>query len=425
MIKKALKEGQLYANYLGPSSALLGNLIATPILIANLGLKYWSLFALINIFLPLTFITLFGNAEIVKRLMINIFLENNKSSISINKFFIFERKILIRFFPSIFILSFALIFFNSNNYQLIDTFQISFILISIAVFIKTFEFYYAEILNGLKQHYKLQISGFINTMIKWISIIYLSFLDEININILILTVIFFSIFTIVIQRIFIIDVFNKKNNFNQQLQEIKLEENENNFGFIILLILLLQQFDKVLVFGILDPLSLSYFGVAFLLSTAVPLILSPIIGYLTPEIYEKVEINSTKRKKKFSQLIIIQFILMIITLGLVNLFLDKILIIWLGDDINSINISSFFIPLSIGTLSISLLNSMKILFIAENKIILMKKTLMLLFLIFLLLIIFLYLQKITVDIYLYCWSISMLASIIYFYYIFFIRKYEK
>ena len=73
MIKKALNKGQLYINYLGPSSALLGNLISTPILISNLGLKEWSLFALINIFLPLVFLILFGSGEIVKRLMINIF----------------------------------------------------------------------------------------------------------------------------------------------------------------------------------------------------------------------------------------------------------------------------------------------------------------------------------------------------------------
>ena len=53
MIKQAFKKGQLYVNYLGPSSSLLGNLIATPILILNLGLNEWSLFALVNIFLPL------------------------------------------------------------------------------------------------------------------------------------------------------------------------------------------------------------------------------------------------------------------------------------------------------------------------------------------------------------------------------------
>lgn len=76
MIKEAFKKGQLYVNYLGPSSALIGNLIATPILISNLGLQEWSLFALINILLPLVYLILFGSGEIVKRLMINIFLGN-------------------------------------------------------------------------------------------------------------------------------------------------------------------------------------------------------------------------------------------------------------------------------------------------------------------------------------------------------------
>ena len=48
MIKEAFKKGQLYVNYLGLSSALLGNLIANSILITNLGLKEWSLFAFIK-----------------------------------------------------------------------------------------------------------------------------------------------------------------------------------------------------------------------------------------------------------------------------------------------------------------------------------------------------------------------------------------
>ena len=78
MIKEAFKKGQLYVNYLAPSSALLGNLIATPILISNLGLKQWSLFALLNVLLPLVYLLLFGSGELVKRLMINIFLGNEK-----------------------------------------------------------------------------------------------------------------------------------------------------------------------------------------------------------------------------------------------------------------------------------------------------------------------------------------------------------
>ena len=73
------KKGQLYVNYLGPFSALLGSLIATPILISNLGLKEWSLFALVNILLPLVSLVLYGSDENGRRLMINIFIGNNKT----------------------------------------------------------------------------------------------------------------------------------------------------------------------------------------------------------------------------------------------------------------------------------------------------------------------------------------------------------
>jgi hypothetical protein len=109
MIKQAFKKGQLYVNYLGPSSSLLGNLIATPILILNLGLNEWSLFALVNIFLPLVYLVLFGSGEFVKRLMINIFLGNEKTKKSINMFYKYEKINFIRFIVAIVFLSFALI----------------------------------------------------------------------------------------------------------------------------------------------------------------------------------------------------------------------------------------------------------------------------------------------------------------------------
>ena len=142
---------------------------------------------------------------------------------------------------------------------------------------------------------------------------------------------------------------------------------------IIFLILLIQQFHNFLAFGILDPYSLSYFGIAFMLSTAIPLIISPIIVYLTPEIYETVEVNSKNRKKNFSRLIIVQSIILLLALTIVNFYLEKILIFWLGKDINSSVILAYLIPLSISAFSISVFNSLKILFIAENKINFMKK----------------------------------------------------
>ena len=116
MIRQAIKKGQLYVNYLGPSSALIGNLIATPILISNLGLMEWSLFALTSILLPYIYLVLFGSSEILKREMINIFLNNTKTKSSIYKFYKYEKRILIKFFPALIFLSLLLILFNSDNY---------------------------------------------------------------------------------------------------------------------------------------------------------------------------------------------------------------------------------------------------------------------------------------------------------------------
>ena len=423
MIKKALKQGQLYVNYLGPLSALLGNLIATPILISNLGLKEWSLFGLINILLPLVHLILFGSGEFVKRLMINIFLDNEKTRESIHMFYKYEKKNFIRLIPAIIILSLALIFLNSNSYESFKSIKFSFILISIAVLIKIFEFYYAEILNGLKEHYNLHFYAFIITACKWATIIYLSFLSEINVNVLLLTVIIFSFFLLTIQRIFILKVFSKKKNqlTNKNKKNIS-EFNENNFGIIILLILLLQQFDKVLVFGILDSLSLSYFAIAFMMSTAIPHIVSPIVLYLTPEIYETVELEAKDQKKKNSILIIAHFIILFICMIILNLYLGQILEFWLGKNIDSVEISSFLIPLSINTLSIYLINSLKIFFIAENKIILMKKPLMIVFYILILLTVLIYLGFLTIQLYLYCYSFLMFCLMFHFYFKFFIKR---
>ena len=423
MIKKALKQGQLYVNYLGPLSALLGNLIATPILISNLGLKEWSLFGLINILLPLVYLLLFGSGEFVKRLMINIFLGNEKTRESIHMFYKYEKKNFIRLIPAIIILSLALIFFNSNSYESFKSIKFSFILISIAVLIKIFEFYYAEILNGLKEHYNLHFYAFIITACKWATIIYLSFLSEINVNVLLLTVIIFSFFLLIIQRICILKVFSKKKDQLTNKNEKNISEfNENNFGIIILLILLLQQFDKVLVFGILDSLSLSYFAIAFMMSTAIPHIVSPIVLYLTPEIYETVELEAKDRKKKNSILIIAQFIILLICMIILNLYLGQILEVWLGKNINNVEISSFLIPLSINTLSIYLINSLKIFFIAENKIILMKKPLMIVFYILILLTVLIYLGFLTIQLYLYCYSFLMFCLMFHLYFKFFIKR---
>ena len=423
MIIQSFKKGQLYVNYLGPFSALLGNLIATPILISNLGLKEWSLFALINILFPLIYFVLFGSSEIVRRLMINIFLGNTKTNETIKIFYKYEQKILVRFIFGVLILSTTLIIFNSNNYSLFEGIEYTFFFLAVAVLINIFGFYYAELLNGLKEHYKLHSLAFIITVCKWSTIIYLSFSSKININILILAVIFFTCLLLVIQRIFISNIFKKKvNQLTNKNSENISEFNENNFGSIIFLFLLTQQFYKILTFGVLDPISLSYFGIAFMISSAIPLTISPIIVYLTPEIYEMAEVNSPNRKKYFFRLISVQFIILLILLTIVNLYLKKILSIWIGNSINVLEVSSFLMPLSIIAFSISLINTFKILFIAENKIILMKKPLISVFSIFLILTIGVYIEFLTIDNYLYCYSILMFLLVIYFHYIFY-RKF--
>jgi len=422
MIKKALNHGQLYINYLGPLSASLGNFIATPILILNLGLKGWSLFALINILLPLVYLILFGNAEIAKRLMINVLLGNKKTEKSIKIFYEFEKKLIKRLIPAIIILSITLTIFNSDKYISYDSIELTFILISIAIFIKIFEFYYAEILNGLKEHYKLQVYAFIVTILKWCSIISISYLSEININFILLTVIIFSFFLMTILRLVILDTFKKKVQKISQNNETISLSNDSNFGIIMLSLLLIQQFDKVLAFGILEPLTLSYFAIALMICSAIYYIVLPVGLYLTPEIYEAVELNKKNRNKKYFKLIIIQFIILLSLLTISNLYLGPILIFWLGKNIDIIAVSSFLMPLTIITLSFSLLNSIKIFLIAENKLKLMKKPLVITFCILLFLVLIVYFKFLTSQIYLYLYSFLIFFVTIYLCYKIFLKK---
>ena len=420
MNKNIFLKGELYINYLGPFSALLGNLIATPILISNLGIKEWSLFALINILSPLVTLILAGRGFLMGRLMINIFLGNEKTKKSIDMFYKEEQKIFIRCITSIIFLSICLFLLNSNNYSSFEKIGLTFFLISIAVFIKIFENFYAHLLNGLKEHYKLQVSGIIVTISKWTLIVYLSLQDDIKIDTLIISLIIFSLFLIFIQRLYVLNYFkDKKKEFTNLNKNLISNFNEKYLDIIIFLILLLVQFYNILIFGILDPIKISYFGIAFMISTSIGLIYSPLIGYLTPEINEKVEIRFKERIKYFFKLIINQFLILLTFLLFVNLFLEQILDLWIGNSLNIKEISNFLIPLSISVLAKELLSTLKILYVAENKTDFMKNPLLLAFFILIFLTISLFLQLITPLIYLYCGSFLILTLALYFCFIFF------
>ena len=84
-------------------------------------------------------------------------------------------------------------------------------------------------------------------------------------------------------------------------------------------------------------------------------------------------------------------------------------------------ISIFLIPLSISILSKELLETLRILYVSENKILLMKNSTILLFLIFIFLIILLYSKIISPETYLYCGAISIFF-LAFYYFLFFLEK---
>ncbi len=420
MKKNILFNGELFINYLGPFSALLGNLICTPILISNLGIKEWSLFALINILLPLVSLVLAGKGFFVGRLMINIFLGNEKTKKSIEIFYNQEKKIFFRFIISTVLLTILLILLNSGKYPTFEGINLTFFLISTAVFVKIFEQFNAFLLNGLKQHYRLQISGGIVTLLKWIVIIYLALQNDTKINTIIVVLIVFSLLLIITQRLFILNYFKMKTNIIDNLnKKINLKFDEKNFQIVIFLLLLMQQFYNVLIFGILDPIRISYFGIALMISVSIPLIYSPIRGYLTPEINEKGELKSKDRIKYYAIFFIIQFGILLVLFLSVNFFLEEIIILWIGETLNINEISIFLIPLSMCILSKELLETLKVLYVSENIISYMKNSIIIIFLIFIFFIILLYKEVISPETYLYCGSISIFLLTLYLIIIFF------
>ena len=318
-----------------------------------------------------------------------------------------------------------LIFFNSNNYTSLINIELSFFLISLIISLKIFETFYSQLLNGLKQHHKLHLYGSIITILKWVTIIYLSFLEHVHINYILFTAIIFSLCLLTIQRVLISNIFRiKKLLFTNKNLNISSKLNEKNFGLIIILIWGLQHFDKILIFGILDSIQISLFGIAFMICSAVLTISRPVITYLTLK-FIVAELNNKNRKKIFYKLILVQFIMILITLLIINLFLENLITIWLGNGININEISNFLIPLSISTLSISVINSLKILFIAENIIIQIKNSVTLVFCLLIILTISIYLNLISVNTYLYTWSISLLALLMYCTFIFFGKNYKN
>ena len=343
---------------------------------------------------------------------------------SIDTFYKHERKIFIRFIISTIFFTTLLIILNSNKYQSFETIKLTFFLISIAVFIKIFEKFYGYLLNGLKEHYKLQLSGSIITIFKWIVVIYLSLQNDIKINTLIEVLIFFSLLLIIIQRLFILSHFKRKQlSLNNLKKKVTLGFDEKNFDTVIFLMLLIQQFYNVLIFGVLDPIKISYFGIALMISVSIPLVYSPIRGYLTPEINEKGELKSKDRIKYYAIYFILQLVILLVLLSSVNFFLEEIIIFWIGKTLNIEEISIFLIPLSISILSKELLETLRILYVSENKILLMKNSTILLFLIFIFLIILLYSKIISPETYLYCGAISIFFLAFYYFFIFFRKVY--
>ena len=411
---KVFKQKDLYINYLGPISAIIGSFIATPILITNLNLETWSLFALINLFLPINYLILYGNNNLIKRKMINIFLNNKKKLISSSLFFHLEKKIFIKFSIFSLLLFVILKIFNSNSYQDLDNLDLSFFFVSLAIVIKIFEIYYAEALSGLKLHFQMNFSLFLITLLKWLSIIYLSYLNNIDINLIILIVIFFSLILLLIQRRLIKRFFKSKNiKDNDHSKYFNQFKNTSfSFGSAITLLFIIQQFDKVLLFGFLDSRLIAFYSIASILIGLISSAISPILSYLAPEIYELSENKKKDRWKIYLRLLLIHFLILSSIILLFNFNFELILSFWL-QDILSRNALTFFHPLSIALLAISITETVKTIYIAEN-------SFNNLLLSFYLLLIYQFIQffmlifdLINFEIYLYSWSFSLIFFLFY------------
>ena len=260
----------------------------------------------------------------------------------------------------------------------------------------------------------MNFSLFLITLLKWLSIIYLSYLNNIDINLIILIVIFFSLILLLIQRRLIKKFFKSKNIKDNDHSKYSNQFKNTNFSFgsAITLLLIIQQFDKVLLFGFLDSRLIAFYSIASILIGLISSAISPILSYLAPEIYELSENKKKDRWKIYLRLLLIHFLILSSIILLFNFNFELILSFWL-QDILSRNALTFFYPLSIALLAISITETVKTIYIAEN-------SFNNLLLSFYLLLIYQFIQffmlifdLINFEIYLYSWSFSLIFFLFY------------
>ena len=315
-------------NFLGPFSAIVLNLIFTPLLIVQFGILEWSLFLLIGAIQPLSYLFSMGIPQTIFEKFPKLISNLGQSKKYINEFLQLEIIHLIGSF-----IFFAFVFFVLQIYlktESISNFNINtlIILISFILLFRMLEYFYVIILNSVQKFYISNLSQVTSSSIKWIfgylGVIYLNWdLSQ------------FLLFQLIISIVFITFLFlTIRGKFKVSFKYLDLKKNSLYHAsklqvsfFSIFFFICLTQFDKLFVLIWQNDLTFfAKYSLVLTISSCIPIFTQPLVT-----LYSSIVNNDLNRKLDLLFLDILNNLLTFILPISIFLFfnLETILAIWL------------------------------------------------------------------------------------------------
>lgn len=390
-------------NYIGPFSSIFCILLFTPFYLKYFGAEDWSVIGLISLLIPFSYIVLFGSGNLITREVIRI--ENNSEKNETVQFFLFLEKKL--FFRSIF---FFLIIFSSllfgKTFKLNFDYSIEiFIFLAMIVALKIIEIFYFATLTGLKDFlYFNSIQSFF-AFLKWGGSLIIVLLFNFSIfEFLVIFFVFSAFQTIILKRrinYFFRDIKKKS------VGSLFSKKFSMDVGIISIFILILFQFDKLIFFTSFTKETLSAYSLSFMIASALPNFILPMLSFFAPNIYSYYESKNLKSLLSINLKITCLNYLFSISCLLFIIFLSKIVLnFWLNEKYLIDKIYLYLIPLSIIYLNYNILSQIQFFFTAFKSLNYIKFFFYVLFVILLILALICY-YKFSFIIFLYSTGISL------------------
>ena len=325
LISKYSKE---LINFFGPFSAIVLNLIFTPLLLMQFGILEWSLFLLIGAIQPLSYLFSLGIPQIIFEKFPQLITHHGRTKKNINEFLQLEIIHLVGssvFFLFVFFI--LKIFLNAESIPNINI-NTTVIIISLILLLRMLEYFYIIILNSVQKFYISNISQVISSTIKWIfgylGVIYLNWeLNQFLMFQLLISIIYilFLFLTIRVKFKFSNNYLDLKNNHFFHVSKLQVS------FFSIFFFICLTQFDKFIVLIWHNNLAFfAKYSLVLTISSCIPIFTQPLVT-----LYSSIVNNNLKRNLDLLLLDILNNLFTFILPISIFLFfnLETILTIWL------------------------------------------------------------------------------------------------